>query len=314
MIEVIFPEGSDLKFRNFSEKFDNVNKIWIDVVNPTKEELIHLEENFNIPSNVIEESKSLRKRPNLRIYDKFLFLVAYGLRYHDNKLKHYDINFIFDKKHLITIHKEPIETFQNLKKEKNRIVNAMNGGLDHLLHTLLDTEVDNYIKEIEKAFQELNEIEEIILKRPDQPEIKKLFVIRRSLLNVKNVISYQREVLNNLISNADQFIRKDTHTYFRDVYDHILITIDLLEESKETASNILEMYLSSISNKLNEVMKVLTIIATIILPLTLISGIYGMNFKYMPEINWKYGYFFSLGLMAVIGFSMIIYFRRKKWL
>lgn len=187
-------------------------------------------------------------------------------------------------------------------------------GADYLLYSLIDALVDDYFVLLEKIGDEIDVLEEEVLERPEKETVQRIHQLKRNLVELRKTIWPLREVLSSLYRDVPPLIEKETVPYFRDVYDHTIQIADTVETFRDIVSGLLDVYLSSVSNKTNEVMKVLTIIATIFMPLTFIAGIYGMNFEYMPELRWKWGYPAVLAVMGVIAVIMVIYFRKKKWL
>jgi magnesium transporter len=187
-------------------------------------------------------------------------------------------------------------------------------GADYLAYALLDAIVDSYFIVIEKIAEKIELLEEKLITSPTKETLHNMHALKREMIFLRKSVWPLREVLGYLERIESSLIKEPTKMYFRDVYDHTVQVIDSIETYREIISEMFDIYLSSISNKLNEVMKVLTIIATIFMPLTLITGIYGMNFKYMPELEWRYGYYTVIGVIVLIGVSMAIYFKRKKWI
>jgi len=178
---------------------------------------------------------------------------------------------------------------------------------------LLDSIVDNYFLILERLGEKIELIEEELITNPSQKTLQLINNLRREMIFLRRSVWPLRDVINSLERNESLLIRESTKIYLRDVYDHTIQVIDTVETFRDMLSGMLDIYLSSISNKMNEIMKVLTIIATIFIPLTFIVGLYGMNFKYMPELEWKWGYPLILFLMSAVVVFMLFYFRKKKW-
>ena len=174
--------------------------------------------------------------------------------------------------------------------------------------------MDNYFVVLEKLGDRIESLETELIENPTQKTVQKIYQLKRELIFLHNAVWPLREVVSSLGKQESPLIREATAPYLRDVYDHVIHVIDSVDIYREMISGMLDMYLSSVSNRLNQVMKVLTVIATIFMPLTFIVGLYGMNFKHMPELDWRYGYPAVLVVMAVIAGFMVCYFKRKKWL
>ncbi len=187
-------------------------------------------------------------------------------------------------------------------------------GVDYLAYSLMDAIVDNYFTVLEKIGESIEDIEDEKLKNPTPEILQTIHNLKRELIFLRKSVWPLREVIGRLERWESPLIAKSIDIYLRDVYDHTIQVIDALETFRDMLSGMLDIYLTSVSNRMNEVMKVLTIIATIFIPLTLVTGIYGMNFKYMPELNSPWGYPMVYAVMLAISLVMLVYFRRKKWL
>jgi magnesium transporter len=187
-------------------------------------------------------------------------------------------------------------------------------GADYLAYALLDAIVDNYFIVLEKFGEKVDLAEDQLIAEPSESTAKMIYGLKRELLLLHRAVWPVRELAGALTRRETTLIRDSTAPYLRDVYDHVVQAIDTVEIFREILSEMIGIYLSSVSNKLNAIMKVLTIIATIFMPLTFIAGVYGMNFKHMPELEWRYGYYFIWLIMTSIGVGMYFYFRRKKWM
>jgi magnesium transporter len=199
----------------------------------------------------------------------------------------------------------------HLRSGKGRIRKM---GADYLAYTLLDAIVDNYFVVLEKFGDKIELVETELIEDPSQRTVQKLYQLKRELIYLHNAVWPLREAVSSLGKHESSLIREATAPYLRDVYDHTIHVIDSVDIYREMLSSMLDMYLSSVSNRLNEVMKVLTAISLIFMPLTFIVGLYGMNFKFMPELEWRYGYPAVVVVMGAIGVFMYGYFKRKKWL
>lgn len=185
---------------------------------------------------------------------------------------------------------------------------------DYLAYALMDAVVDSYFLVVEHIGDKIEELEEKVLSDPNPAILQELHRLKRGLLDIRKSVWPLREEIGSLIKSESTIIRAETKVYLRDLYDHVVQIIDMVETFRDILSGMHDLYLSNISIRMNDIMKTLTIIATIFIPLTFIAGIYGMNFEYMPELKWKWGYFFVWGVMITIAIGMVIYFRKKKWL
>lgn len=187
-------------------------------------------------------------------------------------------------------------------------------GPDYLAHAIIDTIIDNYFLALEKTGERIEDIEAELLKNPTYATLHAIQRLKKEMILLRKSVWPLRETISGLERIESPLIQETTGMYFKDIYDHTIQVIDTIETFREMLSGMLDIYLSSVSNKMNQIMKVLTIIATIFMPLTFLAGIYGMNFEYMPELKWRYGYFIILIIMLSIGLAMVIYFRKKKWI
>jgi magnesium transporter len=178
----------------------------------------------------------------------------------------------------------------------------------------MDAVVDNYFLVLEAIGEDLEILEDQLLGNPTPEVLQTVHKLKREMIFLRKAVWPLREVINGLQKTVSKLVKNNTKMYLRDIYDHTIQVIETVETYRDMVAGLQDLYLSSVSNKMNEVMKVLTIIATIFIPLTFIAGIYGMNFEFMPELKWKSGYFITWGIMAVIALGMVFYFRRKKWL
>ena len=187
-------------------------------------------------------------------------------------------------------------------------------GADYLVYALLDAIVDSYFLILERIGDRLEVLEEELIATPSTTTLPQIHQFKREMIFLRKSIWPLREMVGNVERSESPLIASTTGPYLRDVYDHTIQVIDTVESYRDIVTGMLDTYLSSISNRMNSVMQVLTIIATIFIPLTFVAGIYGMNFEYMPELKWKYGYFGVWGIMLVIFLAMLYFFRHKKWL
>lgn len=200
---------------------------------------------------------------------------------------------------------------QRIRSSKGRIRKMK---ADYLAYALMDVIVDNYFVVLEKIGEKLEGIEEELVTNPTPETLQAIHNLKEDMIFLRKAVWPLREVIGALERGKSKLVQESTQIYFRDVYDHTIQVMDVIETSRDMLSGMLDVYLSSVSNRINEIMKVLTIIGTLFIPLTFITGIYGMNFEYMPELHWHWGYFAVLFVMVVISISMLVYFKRKRWL
>jgi magnesium transporter len=272
---------------------------------------------YGIHPLVLEDILATDQRAKAEDYGDYLYVVLkmIGLDEKSGEVTSEQVSIILGDNYLISFQEgldgdvfEPVRT--RLKNEKARLRIS---GADFLLHALLDVIVDNYFSVLEKVAERIEDVEDELIATPTSATVQAIYLLKREMLFLHKVVWPLREVVSGLQRRDSQLIHDATVIYLRDLYDHTVQVLDTMETLRDTLSGMLDIYLSSVSNRLNEVMKVLTIIATIFMPLSFIVGLYGMNFKNMPEYNWPYGYPAVLLLMACIACGMLIYFRKKRW-
>jgi len=297
--------------------------LWIDITEPTIEELSSLKSLFGFHPLAIEDSVQIEERPKMDDYDEYLFIIAKTIHAMEGDISTGQLSIFVSKFVLVTVHENRLSSIEDIKEKilrKKPLI--LKGREDFLLYRVLDGVVDNYITVIEDFEDKIDEIDEEVLESPTGRSIKKIRLLIRQIRPIHSIIRGQRDVVDKLNRSDTLLIKPETRIYFRDVYDHTVSLLDSMENIRANAGEALEVYHSSLANKMNEIMKVLTIIATIFIPLTFVTGIYGMNFQgggtdkplNMPELYSPYGYVFVLSVMAIISICMLIYFNRKGWL
>ena len=225
-----------------------------------------------------------------------------------------ELALFLGKNYVVTSHDVPMRSISSMLDRVQKDARFMRRGADFLAHDIIDAVVDNFMPTIDGMDERNDQLQAEALHEPKRETLMSIMQPKRSILALTRVILPQREIVNGLSRGEYALISERTQIYYRNIYDH-LVRIEMLTLGlRDMAESVLSTYLSSVSNRMNEVMKVLTLIATIFIPLTFIAGIYGMNFANMPELQWKYGYFIILIIMAVIGISLVFYFKRRRWL
>jgi magnesium transporter len=280
------------------------------------ENLQKLGECYHLHPLVLEDILNTDQRPKIEDFDDYIYIVLRLINYNqDREVTSEQISLILGRNFVISLQESDGAVFapilERLRTSKGRIRKS---GADYLVYTLMDLIVDNYFVVLEKFGEALEYLEEEVVTKPSTQTLQDIHRFKYDMIMLRKSVWPLREVIGRLERRESDLIQEATGIYFKDVYDHTIVAIDNIETYRDILSGMLDIYLSSISNRLNEIMKVLTIIATIFMPLTFLAGVYGMNFKHMPELEWTWGYPASLGLMLVISLSMLIYFRKKKWL
>jgi magnesium transporter len=279
--------------------------------------LEHVGECFKIHPLVLEDILELGQRPKVEDYDDYLYIVLNSIRpvAGGEELVAEEISLILGPHYVLSFYEGDGDLFvpvrERLLKAKGRIRKM---GADFLAYSIIDLVVDNYFVELERFGDQVETLEDEVVARPSPQTLRDVHRFKNDMIMLRKSLWPLREVIARLERRESPLISEPLGNYFRDVYDHTIIAIETVETYRDILSGMLDIYLSSMSNRLNEIMKVLTIIATIFMPLTFITSLYGMNFKHMPELQWEYGYFGVIGIVVVIAVTMLGYFRRKKWL
>lgn len=289
---------------------------WLEVTSLDNVGLIEeIGQKFNIHPLVIEDILNQDHSPKVEDYESYLFLILEGLKLLPNgELVTEQFSFILFKDLVISF--QPLESnlFLTVLARMSEGSNLRKNKADDLLHALTDTIVDNYFLVVEKIGEKIDQVEDVVLLNPQKEILEEIYNLKRDLIYIRKTLWPMRNTINSLSKNDYDLIDGKTIYYFRDIYDHIIQMIDIVETYREICSGLMDTYLTSISNKTNDIMKVLTIFSTIFIPLTFVAGVYGMNFKYLPELNWRYGYASFWVISAILTGFMLRYFRKKNWL
>ena len=272
---------------------------------------------YGIHPLILEDIVNTEQRPKLEDFEDYLFLVLKMLSFDEQQraIKIEQVSLVVGPNYVLTFQEQEGDVFEpvrdRIRRAKGRIRKM---GADYLAYALLDAIVDSYFVILEKIGDTIEELEEHLISQPDVKTLQSIHYLKREMIYLRRSIWPLREVTSSIARKESTLIKESTEIFLKDVYDHTIQVIDTIETYRDMISGMLDTYLSSISNRMNEVMKVLTIFAAIFIPLTFIAGIYGMNFTYMPELGWKWGYFVVLTVMALVVICMLVYFRRRKWL
>lgn len=299
---------------------DKHSLLWVDMVDPTDFESESLVEIFNFHPLAIEDCLSDHSEPKLDDYEEYLFLVMHAVNMIKNEdigeeeLTTSEVNIFVGKNYVVTFHNSAIKTIDDVKElARRRPDSYMGSGADKLLHAILDHMVDHYQPLIHLYDEKIDKLEEEIFNRPSADYLSVLMQVKQDIFHLRRFIAPQRDTINYLTRDHD-FIQEHNMMYFRDVYDHLHRLYRICEGFHETLNSILQCYFSYSSHKLNEAVKHMTVLATLSMPVVVVASVYGMNFANMPELDWKFGYLFAIGLMFTISASVLIWMKVKKWL
>ncbi len=297
---------------------ESPSKTWINVCGLHDiEKLKHIWNYFELHPLIQEDIINTSQRAKIEAYPDHMYFVLRMMSFVEEtgSLNVEQVSIVLSENSVLSFQEDDFPIFEPvLHRLRNNAPRLRKEGPDYLAYALIDTIVDHYFKVMEKFGDEIEVLEDKILEHFDDSIPEHIHAFRRKLIYFRKAIWPLRDSLNTLIREESHLISEDNKIYFRDVHDHLVQIIDGIENYRDMVLGMLDMYMSQVSNKMNEVMKVLTIIATIFIPLTFVAGIYGMNFEYMPELSWNWGYFAVWGVMITITIGMIVYFRRKNWL
>lgn len=272
---------------------------------------------FDIHPLVLEDLASVGQRPKVEVYDGYLFVVLQMLSLEDDhpQLSHEQFSIVLGPNFLFSFQERPGDVFDPVRERIRSGRGRIRGkGADYLAYALIDAVVDNYFTVLEKIGDHTEALEHSVLEDPSVESMQRVHALKRELLVLRKAVWPLREVLGVLVRSESALIDPQTSPFFRDVQDHAIQAIDAVETLRDVTSGLMDLYLSTIGNRTNEVMKVLTIMASIFIPLSFFAGLYGMNFEFMPELHFRWGYPILLVFMVTLASTMLLLFRRKGWL
>jgi magnesium transporter len=295
---------------------DKPTVTWINIDGIHQVEIIEkLGSHFGLHPLLLEDILNTEQRPKMEDFGDYIFVVLKMLYHNEAEIEAEQVSLIFGSNFVISLQEREGDVFdpirERIRKGKGRIRKA---GADYLAYALLDAIVDNCFLILETLGERIEDTEQQLAANPVPETLQLIRKLKKGMIFLRKAIWPLREVVSGLERCESVLIHESTGAYLRDVYDHTIQVIDTVESYRDMVSGMLDIYLSSISNKMNEVMKVLTIFAAIFIPLTFVAGIYGMNFRFMPELGWQWGYPMILIVMGSIAAGMLNYFRRKRWL
>ncbi len=291
---------------------------WINVAGLHEVQVIgQLGDCFGLHPLILEDILNTDQRPKIEDFGDYIYIVLKMLDYDalSQEIVTEQVSLVVGSRYVISFQERTGDIFdpirERIRRGRGRVRQL---GADYLAYALLDTVVDHYFLILEKLGERIESLEEDLVTNPTTQTLQEIHGLKREIVFLRKAIWPLREVVGALERGESSLFKKETGIYLRDVYDHAIQIMDIVETLRDMLSAMLDIYLSGVSNRMNAVMKVLTIIATIFIPLTFIAGIYGMNFQFMPELTWRWGYPAVLLVMTVIAVLMLIYFRKKRWL
>lgn len=311
-----FHEHDEIEKAFHFRETDSISWININGLNHI-ESIDKIGKHYNIHPLTLEDIVNTSQRPKIDEYENYINVVLKMVYYNtEEEIVVEQVSFILGENYVLTFQETDGDVFENVRERiKGTTARIRSLGADYLFYALIDAIVDHYYVVAETLGNKIEDIEDDLFKGKVNENISfEIQALKRELLKVRRAIFPLREVINRIEKTESTLIEKRSMQFFSDVYDHVIQLADTIDIYREMIWSLMDMYMTTISNKMNEVMKVLTIIATIFIPLTFIAGIYGMNFENIPELHYKYGYHMLWGIMIVIFLAMLYYFKRKKWL
>ncbi|MCM8569996.1 magnesium/cobalt transporter CorA [Gramella jeungdoensis] len=280
------------------------------------DEIKKLGEYYELHPLILEDIVNTGQRPKIEEYQDYLFIVSKMLYYRDGNIENEHISMIVGRNYLLTFQESDGDVFDSVRERLENARGRIRGRTaDYLMFALLDSIIDNYFLVIDDISDRIETLEsDLFTAKPQENITQEIQELKSTILRIRRSVFPLREVVGRLEKMENGLIKDSTINYIRDLHDHIVQISENIEIYREMVWGLMDLYMTTISNKMNEVMKVLTIMASIFIPLTFIAGIYGMNFEYIPELEWKYSYFVLWGIMIIIFLCMLYYFKRKKWL
>jgi magnesium transporter len=290
---------------------------WIDIEDPTIKESSILENPFHFHPLAIEDTLAEVHHPKLDDYDAYIFLIVHGMRFDapTDQFITRELDVFLSPNYLVTHHNGPMRSISSIRDQCNKdIENAFPKGCDFLLHHILDQMFDHYFPSLDSLEDKIQLIQVEVFECPTKETLDRIFTLKKDLMQLRRLCLPQREIVNRLARADVKVISPRASVYFRDIYDNLYRIVEAAGSYNDMAQSTMEAYLSSVSNRLNETMKRLTVIGAIMAALTVITGVYGMNFEHMPELKWRFGYLFVWGVMGLASVGLYWFFRKKEWI
>ena len=310
LIDGKFSQGGEELIDRWRRESDD--KLWVDIEAPTSELLESLlEERFGFHELASEDSLSPNTLPKYDPFPTYDFLIFRAV---EHRLQTYKVAAFLGRNFLFTVHRDKVRAIEEMRSRLPSDERMLHNGPDFLLYTIVDEMVDAYFPILEEIEESVDDLQDDIFRDAQPSHLDDLLKQKREVNVLRRQSLPQRELLNQLSRGDAQFISKEALIYYRDIYDHMFRISETIDVERDMMAGTMEAYLSVVANRTNEIMKVLTVFSAIMLPLTLIAGIYGMNFANEPELHWHYGYYYALGLMAITAAVMLVWFRRRGWI
>ena len=291
------------------------NIVWVDVSDPTSQDFDNLAKEFGFHPLSIEDCRHQHQRPKVEEFPGYYFIVLYEVDLSEAGRLHLgELSIFLGQNYLVTVHSQPIRAIQTAERLWRSWTDLAERGTGLLAYLLIDAIVDEYLPLLDTLSDQMDSLEDQIFADFQAEAVEDIFRIKKELLILRRAVTPLRDVFNTLLRREQPLFSRETHTYFQDVFDHLIRVADTIDTLRDMIGSMMDAYLSISGNRMNMIMKRLTSIATILMLVTLVAGIYGMNFDYMPELKWRYGYVGALLSMVMVGLAIYSYFRKIKWL
>lgn len=294
---------------------DPKNQVWLDLEGESVDQIALLREEFGFHELSLEDCFKAGQRAKIDEYPGYYFLVFYSpaLRSDDGDIDAHELHCFVGSNYVVTTHRHPMPALRLAHQRWSQNPAMLNQGVGFLVYTIMDAIIDEYFPLLDHLNDSIEALEDRVLDGDPEATLKEIFRLKKNLLFARRILAPKRDIFNILARRDQPLFSPQTQFYLRDVYDHLIRLLEQVDTQRDMVASLREASISMISNRLNSVMKTLTVIATVLMTLSLIAGIYGMNFDFMPELHWHWGYPAVLGMMAVSGIAMVSYFRRRKW-
>jgi magnesium transporter len=290
---------------------------WIDLEDPTVKEATILEDPFHFHPLAIEDCLSEVHHPKVDDYEAYIFAILHGIRFDaptDSFITR-ELDIFLGTNFLITHHNGPMRSITAVREQCGKNIQAsLPRGVDFLLHSILDQMFEHYFPSLDAIEDKIQLVQVEVFENPSRETLDRIFALKRDVMQLRRICLPQREIINRLARADFKVINSRAAVYFRDIYDNLYRIVEGSMAYQDMTQSTMDAYLSAVSNRLNETMKRLTIISALLMPMTVITGVYGMNFEFMPELHWPLGYPFALALMAAAAGGLLLLFRRKNWI
>lgn len=292
------------------------NVVWADVTDPRSEDFLNLAEEFNFHPLSIEDCQRPHQRPKVEEYPGYYFIVLYEAELvgENDELELRELNIFLGKNYLVTVHTKPIRAIKTAGRLWQQWTDKAEHGSGLLAYLLMDAIVDDYFPLLDILSERMDDLEDQIFGEFQPQSVEEIFRIKKQLLHLRRSITPLRDVFNTMLRREQPIFGHEIYVYFQDVFDHIIRVADTIDGLRDLLGSTMDAYLSMSGRRMNQIMKRLTSVSTILMSATLVAGVYGMNFNYMPELEWRYGYIFALGSMVVVALGLYFYLRKINWL